>query len=74
MNIYEEIDLQDCPLCGGAALLQEEQGWCFYITCVDCDCHTVEVPFKGDEQKIEAAKSAAHLWNIGKVIIGDPNR
>ena len=26
MDIYENIDLQDCPLCGGASLLEEEGG------------------------------------------------
>ena len=36
MNIYEEFHLQDCPFCGGAGLLEEENGWCWYVMCVDC--------------------------------------
>ena len=39
-NAMNEIELQDCPLCGGAGLLEEEGGWCLYIQCLDCGCHT----------------------------------
>ena len=27
VEIYEEIELEDCPYCGGAGLLEEEGGW-----------------------------------------------
>ena len=30
MDIYKDIDLQDCPYCDGAAMLEEENGWCWY--------------------------------------------
>ena len=29
MDIYKEIDLADCPCCGGGGLLEEENGWCW---------------------------------------------
>ena len=72
-RLFDEIELQDCPLCNGAASLEEEYGWCYYVTCVDCDCHTVEIEFKSEEGREEAAKKAAYLWNIGKIICGNPN-
>ena len=40
MNIHEELLLQDCPFCGGAGLLEEENGWCWYAVCVDCGSQT----------------------------------
>ena len=71
MDIHEELDLQDCPYCGGAGLLAEENGWCWTVTCMDCGAHTAHFEFKTDAQRREAAKSAAHLWNIGKVVRSD---
>ena len=73
MDIHELIELQDCPICHGAALLEEEEGWCFYATCLDCGSHTAEVEYKKPEQREEAAKKAAYLWNIGKVLNSNPN-
>lgn len=70
---FEDISLLDCPLCGGGALLQEEYGWCCYVSCTDCDAHTVEMPFRSEEEKHDAAVKAAELWNMGKVISGNPN-
>lgn len=72
MNI-NDIELQDCPLCHGAGFVEDEQGWCVYVTCIDCDAHTVEMPYKNDAEKAVAIEKAAHLWNIGKVISGCPN-
>ena len=46
MDIRQEIDLLDCPRCQGPALLEEENGWCYYVMCLDCGCHTAEVEFK----------------------------
>ena len=48
--------------------MEEESGWCVYVSCIDCGCHTVEVPFNSEEEKAEAIKSAARLWNMGKAI------
>ena len=71
-DIINEIDLQDCPLCKGPGVLEEEGGWCFYAMCMDCGCHTAEIPYKTNEERMQAAKNAAHLWNIGKVLRSDP--
>ena len=68
MEIYKELELEDCPYCGGAALLEEENGWCWYVTCVDCGSHTAEVEYKTPEQRREAAEKAAMLWNMRKVL------
>ena len=40
MESYQEIELQECPICGGAGLMEEENGWCFYVACLDCGSHT----------------------------------
>lgn len=68
MDIYKDIDLQDCPYCNGPAMLEEENGWCYYVVCADCGSQTAEVSFKSREESIEAAQKVAHLWNIGKVM------
>ena len=65
MDIFKDIELFDCPLCHGAGLLEEENGWCIYATCLDCGCHTAEVPYKTEEERIEAARRAANTWNMG---------
>jgi len=72
MNDFENIELLDCPICGGAALIEEEQGWCIYASCVDCGCHTAEFEFSNEDEKLEAAKKAADIWNMGKVVSGNP--
>ena len=36
MNIHEELELQDRPYCGDAGLLEEENGWCWTVMCMDC--------------------------------------
>ena len=68
MDIYEEIQLEDCPYCGGAALLEEENGWCWYVMCMDCGSSTAMSEYKTPEQRREAAEKAAHLWNMGKIM------
>ena len=67
-----EIELQECPLCGGAGILEEEEGWCFYVSCMECGSHTAEAAYKTEEEKKTAAGKAAHIWNIGKVVRLDP--
>ena len=71
MNIFEEIELQECPYCGGPGLLEEESGWCWYVMCLDCGAQTGECGYKSDDERADAAGQAAHLWNIGKVIRSD---
>ena len=71
MDIYEEIDLVDCPYCGGPALLEEENGWNFYVMCMDCGSQTAPVAYQKPDERREAARKAAYLWNIGKVLRSD---
>ena len=71
-TILKEIELQDCPLCSGPAVIEEEGSWCFYVMCMDCGCHTAEISYKAPTERITSAKNAAHLWNIGKVLRSDP--
>jgi len=71
MDIYNEIDLQDCPYCGGTGCLEEEDGWCWYVVCMDCGSHSAEASYSSPHERIAAAKSAAFTWNMGKVIRGD---
>lgn len=68
MDIHEEHRLQDCPYCGGAGLLEEENGWCWYAVCMDCGAQTAPIEYHDPARRAEAAGKAAHLWNIGKVI------
>ena len=70
MDIRDELELQDCPFCGGAGLLEEEHGWCWYVMCVDCGAQTAAFEFKNPDEREQAARTAAHLWNIGKVMRG----
>ena len=72
MDIRHQIDLLDCPVCNGPGLLEEENGWCFYVMCLDCGCHTAEVEFKTEEDRFDAARQAARLWHMGKVISSSP--
>ena len=71
MDIFEENRLQDCPCCGGAGLLEEENGWCWYAVCMDCGAQTAHFPYEQPALRAEAARMAAHTWNVGKVLRGD---
>ena len=33
MDPIYEIELEDCPFCGGPGVMQEENGWCVYVEC-----------------------------------------
>ncbi|MCQ2558000.1 MAG: Lar family restriction alleviation protein [Oscillospiraceae bacterium] len=72
MDIYQEVNLLECPLCGGSPLLEEELGQGYYVFCMDCGCHSAEVEFRKEEERLSAAKMAAELWNRGKVFTSDP--
>jgi hypothetical protein len=74
MSLHEKLILHDCPYCGGAGLLEEEQGWCRYAMCLDCGAQTAQIEYKKPEEREAAAQSAANLWNFGKIMrsgIGD---
>ena len=68
MDFLKDISLQDCPVCGGAGLLEDENGWCMYVACLDCGCHTAEFAYNKPEEKETAARQAADIWNMGKVV------
>lgn len=72
MDLLNEINLLDCPLCQGPGLLEEANGWCFYVMCLDCGCQTAEAEFNTPEERLTAARQAARLWNMGKVIPCSP--
>ena len=70
MDINDLVELSDCTICGGPALLEEENGNGYSVSCMDCGSFTVKMNFKSDsmEDRLEAAKKVASLWNAGKVI------
>ena len=45
-----------------------EGGWNVQVECADCGSHTVYVEYENEEEKAEAERKVAMLWNIGKVI------
>ena len=67
MDILETIEVFDCPLCNGPALL-EEDGDAIYAMCLDCGAHTVGAGYTNPQEREIAAHKAAELWNRGKVI------
>ncbi len=73
MNIHEELILQDCPFCGGVGLLEEENGWCWYAMCMDCGSQTAAFEYRTPDERVDAARKAAHVWNIGKIVRANPN-
>lgn len=72
MDPFETIELLDCPLCHGAGMLQDEDGWCVYVACLDCGCHTAELRYRSPEERMEMARQAARFWSVGKVIHPGP--
>ena len=36
MQPFEDLELLDCPICHGPGLIEEENGWCLYVQCLDC--------------------------------------
>lgn len=71
MENKEMIVLEDCPICRGAGLIMHEGGWTVQVECNDCSAHTVYVDYSNEEEKAEAEKTVARLWNMGKVIKSD---
>ena len=67
-----ELELFDCPICHGTGSVEEENGWCIYVSCLDCGAHTAEIPFKDETERQEATKAVVRTWNMGKVIAGTP--
>lgn len=65
------ILLEECPVCRGAGMIMHEGNWCVQVECADCSAHTVYVEYRNEEEKKEAEKSVAFLWNMGKVVSGE---
>ena len=68
----ENIELEICPCCRGNGILVHEGGWNVQVECVDCGAHTVYLDYETEEQKQEAERGVARLWNLGKVIKCNP--
>ena len=68
MENKDLIDLEECPVCRGAGMIMHEGGWSVQVECVDCSAHTVYVEYDDEDEKREAERAVAHLWNIGKVV------
>ena len=68
MDPIFEIELEDCPVCRGTGAMQDEQGWCVSVCCMDCGAETAHASYHTPEERV------AQLWNMGKVIhtgVGD---
>ena len=52
--------------------LEEECGCSYYVMCLECGCHTVNIDFRSEQERLDAAKRAVMLWNTGKVISSSP--
>lgn len=68
MQMIPEIELEECPVCRGDGLLIHEGGWNVQVECSQCGSHTVYLEYDTEEQKADAEKGVAALWNMGKVI------
>ena len=65
-------ELEECPCCRGGGMMIHEGGWNVQIECTICGAHTVYLEYDNEEQKAEAERGVARLWNMGKVIKQDP--
>ena len=72
MDDFDDIELIDCPACGGVGSIEDEGGWCVYVQCLDCGAHTAELSYKNEAERREAARLAARTWNFRKVIRPTP--
>lgn len=68
MEINPNFILEDCPICRGSGMVVHEGGWNVQVECADCSAHTVYVEYANEQEKQEAEKQVAMLWNLGKVI------
>lgn len=68
MESKDRIVLEECPVCRGAGMIMHEGGWSVQVECVDCSAHTVYVEYENEEEKAQAERSVAMLWNMGKVV------
>lgn len=71
MEINPNFELEECPVCRGNGFVVHESGWNVQVECIDCSAHTVYIAYKNEQEKTEAEKKVAMLWNMGKVIKSD---
>ena len=64
MDPIYEIELEDCPFCGGPGVMQEENGWCVYVECPDCGAHTAYTAFEGDDgrMQVQRPQHSCGMW------------
>ena len=43
-NIDDLVEIYECPLCGGAGILEEDCGSSYYVTCLECGCKIQKLP------------------------------
>ena len=72
MEEMDFIELEECLCCRGGGMLIHEGGWNVQVECTICGAHTVYLEYENEQQKKEAERGVARLWNIGKVIKQDP--
>lgn len=72
MEETDFIELEECPCCRGGGMLVHEGGWNVQVECSICGAHTVYLEYENEQQKKEAERSVARLWNIGKVVRQNP--
>ena len=73
MNSFDEIELQDCPCCHGAGLIEEEGGWCVYVQCLDCGAHTAELSYRNEEERQDAARRVVETLEREKAVLETKN-
>ena len=71
MEVNPNYILEDCPICRGSGYMIHEGGWNVQVEWCDCSAHTVYVEYQSEQEKLEAEKQVAMLWNLGKVIKSD---
>ena len=68
MELTPAIELEECPVCRGDGMIVHEGGWNVQVECSQCGTHTVYLEYETPDEKLEAEKGVATLWNMGKVI------
>lgn len=72
MENEQILELEDCPACRGAGMIVHDGDWNVQVECVDCGAHTVYVEYSTEEERKNAERQVARLWNMGKVIKSEP--
>ena len=68
MEVNPNYILEDCPICRGNGFVVHEGGWNVQVECSQCGSHTVYLEYETQEEKLEAERNVAALWNMGKVV------